>query len=154
VRHKVILLMEDNLSDINLIKHTLTLGHVTSELVVVQDEQKALNYLFGTDSATKQGNFIQPALIVIDLKSLKAAGLAVLQKVKNDERTNAIPLVVLGSFTEERDLKECYGLGANSCLRKPVDINEFTDTVNQMFTYWILLNESLISYSTPLLLPR
>jgi two-component system, response regulator len=130
-----ILLVEDNPSDIELTLHALKKNHLANHIDVVRDGAEALEYLFGAGATPA------PRLILLDLKLPKVDGLEVLQKVKADPRTQSIPVVVLTSSREDRDVVECYKLGVNSYIVKPVDFVQFAEAVQNLGLYWLLLNE-------------
>jgi two-component system response regulator len=132
-REAIILLVEDNPDDEALTRRALLKHNLRNELVVARDGQEALDYLFGGGRL--------PHLILLDLKLPKIDGLEVLRRLRADERTKLLPVVILTSSNEERDLVNGYSLGANSYVRKPVDFNEFTDAARQLGLYWLLLNE-------------
>ncbi len=137
-----ILLVEDNPSDIKLTQRALSKNHVANELLVARDGQEALDYLFGTGAHAGRDVCRQPALILLDLKLPKVDGQAVLARIKGDERTRSIPVVVLTTSREDRDIESCYALGANSYIVKPVDFDQFVRAVAEMQLYWLVLNES------------
>jgi two-component system, response regulator len=130
-----ILLVEDNPSDIELSLHALKKNHLANHIELARDGAEALEYLFGADAKPA------PRLILLDLKLPKVDGLEVLQKIKSDPRTRAIPVVVLTSSREDRDIIECYNLGVNSYIVKPVDFGQFAEAVRSLGMYWLLLNE-------------
>ncbi|OGS41135.1 MAG: two-component system response regulator [Elusimicrobia bacterium RIFOXYD12_FULL_66_9] len=136
-----ILLVEDNPQDEELTLRTLKKHHVANDIKVVHDGQEALDYLFGGggNSAREEGCF--PRLMLLDLKLPKVDGKEVLRRVKSDPRTKAIPIVVLTSSREERDLVESYRLGVNSYVVKPVNFEEFSESVRQLGLYWLLINQ-------------
>ena len=138
---KVILLVEDNPDDEVLTIRALKKNNVTNELVVARDGVDALDYLFGTGRYAGRDTALTPALMLLDLKLPKLEGLEVLRRLRADDRTRRVPVVVLTSSKEERDLIESYNLGANSYIRKPVDFNQFTEAVRQLGLYWLVLNE-------------
>ncbi len=111
-------------------------------MVVAHDGAEALDYLFGTGKYTGRDLTKMPVLTLLDLKMPKVDGLEVLRRIRADERTSLLPTVILTSSNEERDLISGYKLGANSCIRKPVDFNQFTEAVRQLGLYWLVLNES------------
>ncbi len=113
-----------------------------NEVVVAHDGAEALDYLFGTGKYTGRDLTKMPVLTLLDLKMPKVDGLEVLRRIRADERTSLLPTVILTSSNEERDLISGYKLGANSCIRKPVDFNQFTEAVRQLGLYWLVLNES------------
>jgi CheY-like chemotaxis protein len=138
---KIILLVEDNADDEALTIRALNKNNVTNELVVARDGVEALDYLFGTGTHAGRDTAVLPGLILLDLKLPKLDGLEVLRRLRADERTRRLPVVVLTSSKEETDLIRSYDLGANSYIRKPVDFNQFTEAVRQLGLYWLMLNE-------------
>ena len=138
---KTILLVEDNPSDIELTKRALGKSHVANELVVAEDGQEALDYLFGERTYAGREITQLPALVLLDLKLPKVDGLEVLQRIRADQQTRRQPGVVLTSSKEEQDLAASYDLGINSYIRKPVDFVQFVQTIQQLGLYWLVLNE-------------
>jgi len=138
---KTILLVEDNPSDIELTKRALGKSHVANELVVAEDGQEALDYLFGERTYAGRDVTQLPALVLLDLKLPKVDGLEVLQRIRADQRTRRQPVVVLTSSKEEQDLAASYDLGVNSYIRKPIDFAQFAQAVQQLGLYWLVLNE-------------
>ena len=141
---KIILLVEDNADDEELTIRTLQKNHLKNKIVVVRDGVEALDYLFGTGEYSDRDLSVSPVLIMLDIKLPKLTGLEVLKKIKSDSRTSVVPVVMLTSSDEEKDLIESYQLGANSYVRKPVDFSEFQKSIRQLALYWVLLNESSI----------
>jgi len=141
MRSKTILLVEDNPDDEALTIRALSKSGVASEITVVHDGAEALEYLFATGSYRDREKTDLPRIIVLDLKLPKIDGLEVLRQLRDDEGTKLVPVVVLTSSIEERDLAEAYRLGANSYVRKPVDFVEFSDAVRQLGEYWLRVNE-------------
>jgi len=139
---KVILLVEDNPDDADLTLRALKKNNIMNEVVVARDGVEALDYLFGTGTYEGRDLNAMPQVILLDLKLPKVDGLEVLRRVRDDERTRYLPVVILTSSREERDLVEGYKLGANSYIRKPVDFTQFTEAVRQLGMYWLLLNEA------------
>jgi two-component system response regulator len=135
-----ILLVEDNPDDAALTKRALKSHNITNEVVVAQDGVEALDYLFGTGG--KPGAAEPPAVVLLDLKLPKVNGMEVLQRIRADERTRFLPVVILTSSDEERDVVNGYSLGANSYVRKPVDFVAFTEAAKQLGLYWLLLNRA------------
>ena len=142
MEEKIILLVEDNADDEELTIRTLQKNHLKNKIVVVRDGVEALDYLFGTGEYKDRDLSVLPVLIMLDIKLPKLNGLEVLKRIKTDPRTKFIPIVILTSSDEEKDLVESYQLGANSYVRKPVDFSEFQNSVRQLALYWVLLNES------------
>jgi CheY-like chemotaxis protein len=138
---KTILLVEDNPSDIELTKRALTKANVANELVVVEDGQEALDYLFGTGKYVGRDVLPSLALVLLDLKLPKVAGLEVLKRIRANERTKRLPVVILTSSQEERDIAMGYDLGANSYIRKPIDFFQFAEAIKTLGLYWLVLNE-------------
>ena len=138
MKNKSILLVEDNPSDIELTKRALLKNRILNELVVKEDGIDAIEYLFVT--CFKPGNKL-PTLILLDLKLPRMDGLEVLKRIRADERTRRLPVVILTSSAEKVDVHSCYDWGANSYIRKPVDFNQFADAVNNLGLYWLVINE-------------
>jgi len=141
MKTKKILLVEDNPSDIGLTRRALEKSHVANDLVVVEDGQEALDYLFGASQAAGPQVTELPALILLDLKLPKVDGLEVLRRIRSDRNLYRLPVVVLTTSTEEPDIIQSYHLGANSYIRKPVDFTQFVEAVQHLGSYWLLLNE-------------
>lgn len=139
---KIILLVEDNADDEELTLRALKKNNIMNDVVVVRDGVEALEYLFGSgrDSGGEQN--LLPQVILLDLKLPRIDGLEVLRRVRQHPRTKLLPVVILTSSKEEHDLISGYSLGANSYIRKPVDFNQFTESVRQLGLYWLVLNES------------
>jgi two-component system response regulator len=135
-----ILLVEDNPNDVELALHAFKKNNLTNTIEIARDGAEALDFLFGTGSHTDRDLTEQPRVILLDLKLPKVDGLEVLRRIKSDPRTRSIPVVVLTSSREERDVVESYRLGVNSYIVKPVDFEQFTGTVRQLGLYWLLLN--------------
>lgn len=135
-----ILLVEDNPHDIELTLHSLRKNNITNHVHVVRDGVEALEFIFGADGAGRPPE--GPKVVLLDLKLPKVDGMDVLRRIKSDPRTCEIPVVVLTSSREERDIVESYKLGVNSYIVKPVDFTQFVDSVRQLGLYWMLLNEA------------
>ena len=138
---KTILLVEDNPSDIDLTKRALANANIANKLVVAEDGQEALDYLFGTGHYAGRDAAPLLALVLLDLKLPKVDGLDVLRRIRADERTKRLPVVILTSSQEEQDIAAGYDLGANSYIRKPVDFSQFAEAIKSMGLYWLVLNE-------------
>jgi two-component system response regulator len=139
---RVILLVEDNPDDEVLTLRALKQNQIKNSIVVARDGGEALDYLFGRGIHAGRDTAAEPELILLDLKLPKIDGIEVLRRIRADERTNLIPVVILTSSKEERDLIDGYKNGANSYIRKPVDFAQFTESVKQLGLYWLVLNES------------
>jgi len=139
-----ILLVEDNLQDAELTIRALRKRNLANHLIHVSDGQEALDFLFG--SGTYQGRDVNllPKVVLLDLKLPKLDGIDVLRRLRADPRTCLLPVVVLTSSREDRDVVETYKLGANSYIVKPVDFEKFSEAVSSLGLYWLLLNESPI----------
>lgn len=131
---QVIVLIEDNPDDEALTLRALKKNAIANEVVVLRDGVEALEFLFGPEAAP-------PHLVLLDLKLPRIDGLEVLRRLRHEPRTALLPIVVLTSSSEERDLIESYRLGANSYIRKPVDFEQFTEAVRQLGLYWLVLNQ-------------
>lgn len=140
-KHKAeIIIIEDNPNDAELIMRVFKKHCLADKFVVLKDGAEATNFLFEQQGlADTPGNVI-PKVILLDLKLPKVDGIEVLRRIKSDEQLKNIPVVVLTSSTEPRDLKEAYKLGVNSYVAKPIKFDEFTKTVSELGTYWLLLN--------------
>ncbi len=136
---RVILLVEDNPDDEALTLRALAKSHITNPVVVVRDGEEALDFLFRRGVHAHATEI--PQVVLLDLKLPKIDGLEVLRAVRAEPRTRLLPVVILTSSIEERDLVTGYDLGANSYIRKPVDFNQFVDAVKQLGLYWLVLNE-------------
>lgn len=137
-----ILLVEDNPNDVKLALYAFQKQHLANRVHVVRDGAEALEFLFATGRYADRHVADGPRLILLDLKLPLVDGTEVLRRVKADPRTQAIPVVVLTSSREERDIIESYKLGVNSYIVKPVDFDQFTEAVRQLGFYWLLLNQS------------
>lgn len=135
-----ILLVEDNPDDVELTIHALKKNNIINPVAVARDGQDALDYLFYKGKYSAADHQL-PNVILLDLKLPKVDGIEVLQKIKSDRKLKLIPVVVLTSSKEESDLIKSYDLGVNSYIRKPVDFDQFVETVKQIGFYWMLINE-------------
>ncbi len=141
IGERVILLVEDNPDDVELTLRSLKQHNISNEVVVVRDGAEALEYLFATGAYASRDASIIPAVILLDLKLPKVDGLEVLRRLRADKRTKLLPVVIVTSSKEEKDMINGYKLGANSYVRKPVDFVQFSEAVKQLGLYWLLLNE-------------
>jgi two-component system response regulator len=142
MKNKTILLVEDNPDDIKLTLRALKKNNILNEVVVANDGVKALDYLFGTGEYAGREMSNTPQVILLDLNMPRVGGIEVLQRMRADERTKLLPVVVLTTSNEDCDRIESYRLGANSYVRKPVDFDQFAKAVQQLGLYWLLLNEA------------
>ena len=136
IEPKTILLVEDNADDEQLTLRALRHSEIPNMIRVARDGAEAIDFLFGKDAKDL------PDLVLLDLKLPKLSGLEVLQRIRSEDRSRALPVVILTSSDEERDIVKSYDLGANSYIRKPVDFDEFIDAVRQLGMYWLLINRS------------
>ncbi len=141
MEEKVILLVEDNADDEKLTLRALKKNNISNDVVVARNGAEALDYLFGTGTHSGRDTSLMPQVVLLDLKLPKIDGLEVLRKMRGNERTKLLPVVILTSSNEEQDRLSGYGFGANSYVRKPVDFNQFTEAVRQLGLYWLVLNE-------------
>ncbi len=139
--NKVILLVEDNPDDETLAIRALERHHIGNEIVIARDGVEALDYLFGTGIYAGRDITIKPTVILLDLKLPRVDGLEVLQRLRADERTRLLPVVVLTTSSEEQDMLDSYSYGCNSYIRKPVDFIQFSEAIRQLGMYWLLMNE-------------
>lgn len=139
---KTILLVEDNPDDEDLTLFALTQSKIMNEVVVARDGVEALDYLFGRACYAGRDLRNMPQVILLDLKLPKLDGLEVLRQIRADQRTRLLPVIILTSSNEERDLVASYSLGANSYIRKPVDFVQFVEAVKQLGLFWLVLNQS------------
>lgn len=142
-----ILLVEDNPTDAELTIRALNKHHLANNLIHVKDGQAALDFLFATGPYAGRNTNELPKVVLLDLKLPKIGGIEVLRQIRSDERTKLVPVVVLTSSHEDRDVIETYDLGANSYIVKPVEFDNFSEAVRNMGMYWLLLNEPPIRKS-------
>jgi CheY-like chemotaxis protein len=137
----LILLVDDNTSDVELTKRALEKRHISNKLMVAEDGKTALDYLFAEGVHAGRDVSDLPTLVLLDLKLPKLDGLEVLRRIRADPRTKWLPVVILTSSNEEQDLAAGYDLGANSYIRKPVDFAKFAEAIEYLGLYWLVLNE-------------
>ncbi|MBL8077672.1 MAG: response regulator [Anaerolineales bacterium] len=141
MKDKIILLVEDNPDDEALTIRALKKNNIGNHLVVVHDGVEALDYLFCTGTYANRDINDLPQIVLLDLNLPKIDGLEVLRRIRENETTSLLPVVILTSSKEEQDILKGYKLGANSYVRKPVDFNQFVEAVHQLGLYWLVLNE-------------
>ncbi len=137
-----IVIVEDDPNDAELITRVLGKHNLSDRLILLKDGAEALDFLFFQGAYASRGDNVTPKVILLDLKLPKVSGIEVLQRLKSAERTRNIPVVVLTSSQEERDLKDAYGLGVNSYVTKPINFEEFANVVTKLGMYWLLLNKT------------
>ncbi len=138
---RIIMIVEDNEDDLELAMRAFKRNHVLNEIVVARDGVEALDYLFGTGPHAGRDLCVMPEVVLLDLKMPRLGGLEVLRRIRADERTRYLPVVVLTSSDEEKDMIDSYHYGVNSYIRKPVDFEQFTEAVRQLSLYWMVLNQ-------------
>jgi len=141
MKQKVILLVEDNPDDEELTLMALRKNKITNEVVVVRDGQEALDYLFGTASHAGRDTGNRPEIVLLDMNLPKINGIDVLKRIRSDDRTMTLPVVILTASVEDRDRLAAYRNFANSYIRKPVDFDQFAEAVRQLGLYWLVLNQ-------------
>ncbi len=142
MNEKTIFLVEDNPDDEALTLRALRKNNILNEVIVARDGAEALDYLFCRGEYADRDPGLLPQVVLLDLKLPKVDGMEVLRQIRANERTKCLPVVILTSSKEERDIINGYRLGANSYVRKPVDFGEFSAAVRQLGLYWLILNES------------
>lgn len=140
-KSKYILLVEDNKDDEDLTLRALRKGNISNEIVVVRDGAEAIEYLFAEGAYAGRDINQRPQVVLLDLKLPKVNGLEVLKKIRDTDSMKSLPVVILTSSREEKDLLNGYKLGANSYICKPVDMNQFSIAIQQLGLYWLVLNE-------------
>jgi CheY-like chemotaxis protein len=136
-----IIIVEDDPNDAELIARVFKKHNLTNKIILLTDGAEALDYLFGTGKYAQSHTVLSPKVVLLDLKLPKVDGIEILQRLKSDERTKNIPVVVLTSSSEDRDIKAAYNLGVNSYVTKPIKFDEFAQVVSQLRLYWVLLNK-------------
>ncbi len=142
-KERDILLVEDNPDDIELTLNALKENHIANDVIVAHDGEEALDYLFSKDAYADRSSGKNPAVVLLDLKLPKVDGIQVLKEIRNNKHTQYIPVVILTSSKEERDIINGYKLRANSYIRKPVDFEQFSEVIKNLGLYWLILNEPL-----------
>jgi CheY-like chemotaxis protein len=146
--HVDILLVEDSQDDIDLALHALRQGKLANSIFVVRDGEEALEFLFCRGPFSERNIDRPPKLVLLDLKLPKVDGLQVLKAVKGDPRTKTIPIVIMTSSKEERDMVESYNSGVNSYIQKPVDFEQFRNTIKTLGMYWMVVNQPPVNHET------
>ncbi|HEV2730097.1 MAG TPA: response regulator [Terriglobales bacterium] len=144
-----ILLVEDSQDDMDLAMHALRRENLANSIFVVRDGEDALDFIFCRGPFKQRSFDHPPKLVLLDLKLPKVDGIEVLKQLKNDPRTKTIPVVIMTSSKEERDLVNGYNLGANSYIQKPVDFDQFRNTVKQVGLYWLVINQAPVGHGVP-----
>ncbi len=142
MQKRMLLLVEDNPDDEALTLRALKQNKISNEVVVARDGAEALDFLFCTGAYVNRDRHVLPEVVLLDLKLPKIDGLEVLRRLRADERTRLLPVVILTSSGEEQDLVNGYRLGANSYIRKPVDFDQFVEAVRNLGLYWLVLNQT------------
>lgn len=138
---KILFVVEDNPSDLDLLKRAFEKHHLANPVIVAEDGKEALDYLFAEGAHAGRDLSDAPALILLDLRLPKVSGFDVLARIREDPRTRRQPVVILTSSKEEEDVARGYDLGANGYVRKPVDYTKFAEAVERLGLYWLVLNE-------------
>lgn len=141
INNRTILLIEDNSNDVTLTLRALKKNNILNEVRTMSDGAEALDYLFGQGKHAGRDARELPAIVLLDLKLPKVGGIEVLQRLRANDKTKLLPVVILTSSKEEQDMIDGYKFGANSYIRKPVDFTQFTQAVQQLGLYWLVLNE-------------
>lgn len=141
MKTRMILMVEDNPSDVKLTRRALEQSRITNRLIVAEDGAEALDYLFATGAHAGRDVSDLPSLVLLDLKLPKMDGMEVLRRMRADARTRRLPVVILTSSQEQEDIIASYDLGANSYIRKPVDFKQFAEAIRHLGLYWLVLNE-------------
>lgn len=141
MQNKIILLVEDNPDDEALTLRAFKKHHISSKVVVAHDGVEAIDYILGTGQYSGRDMSKMPSLVLLDLKLPKIDGLEVLRRIRGNEPTKILPVVILTTSKIEEDLIAGYGLGANSYVRKPVDFNKFSEVIRELGLYWLIINE-------------
>lgn len=141
---RVIVLVEDSQQDELLTIRALQKNNIQNDVIVCRDGAEALDYLFCTGEYAHRDTSIQPQVVLLDLKLPKVDGLEVLRRLRADSRTRRLPVVVLSTSDEERDLNTAYDCGANSYVRKPINFIQFAETIKSLGQYWLLFNQTAV----------
>lgn len=137
-----IILVEDNISDADLVMRSLKKNNIANKVVHLEDGQQALDYIFSEGEWANRNHPVFPRVILLDLKMPKVNGIEVLRRLKSNQETKEIPVVVLTSSKEDPDVKECYRLGVNSYVVKPVEFDDFVHAISHLGLYWLIINHS------------
>lgn len=142
MENKKILLVEDNINDVELTKRALKKSNILNELIIASDGVEALNYFFGEDNNIGCAPEELPVVVLLDLNLPRVNGLDVLRRMRANEKTKFVPVIILTSSNEEKDIVSSYGLGANSFVRKPVKFNDFAEAIRLLGLYWLVINQT------------
>jgi two-component system response regulator len=137
----IIMIVEDNEDDLELTLRAFKKNNISNEIVIARDGIEALDYLMGTGAHKGRDLRVMPEVILLDLKMPRMGGIEVLRHIRSNEHTKLLPVVILTSSDEEKDMIESYECGVNSYIRKPVDFGQFVDAVRQLSLYWVVLNQ-------------
>lgn len=141
MKEKFILLVDDNPDDVKLTLKALEKNKIANRVDVAWDGVEALDYLFGRGKFADRDTSLMPQLVLLDINMPRMNGLEVLRTIRSDERTKLLPVVILTTSNEDKDRLQSYATGVNSYIRKPVDFTQFTDAIQQLGLYWLVLNE-------------
>lgn len=140
-----VLLIEDNVYDAELILRVFKKNNFANSIIAIEDGEDALDFIFKRGTYSHQFNMQHPKIILLDLKLPKVNGLEILKVIKSDDRTKSIPVVILTSSNEDPDIKTAYELGANSYVVKPINYDNFVESINKLGFYWLLVNKNTIN---------